>query len=146
MFPSRLLALAVVGLLALFAGSGLAQPKKTVPKPPQLPPETAVMAEKRDRTHAIFDALTAGDANTLQREAAALVRLAELPIFLSAQKGQESRYTSEEYQFQVKAFQHAADDLLAAAKAKNLDAAALAYSDLTRTCVKCHTHFRGVKK
>jgi hypothetical protein len=40
---------------------------------------------------------------------------------------------------------HAADDLLAA-KAKNLDDVALAYGDMTRTCVKCHTHFRGLKK
>jgi hypothetical protein len=135
MFPTRLLALAAVGLLALCAGSGRAQPKK--PPAPEFPPVKEAMAEKRDRAHAILDALTAGDHDTLRREATGLLRIAELRVFLTS-------YKTEEYKFQAEKLRRAADDMVAAAKAKNLDSAALAYSDMTRTCVKCHTHFRGV--
>jgi hypothetical protein len=39
-------------------------------------------------------------------------------------------------------FRREAEDLIKAAKAKNVDAAALAYVDLTLTCVKCHKHVR----
>jgi cytochrome c556 len=143
MFPTRLLAFATVGLLALFVGHGLAQPKKPAAEPPPSF-EKELMEKKRQSAHAILDALTAGDHDALKREATALVRLAERPIFLTDGKGAQPKNKTEEYQFQVKKFKHAADDLLTAAEAKNLDGAALAYSDLTRTCIKCHTHFRGV--
>ena len=144
--PTRSLAFALAGLLALFAGYSLAQPKKPAPAPQQQS-EKALMAAKRDRTHAVLDALTAGDHDIIQREATALISLADRPIFVTgASDAEDDRYKSEEFQFQVEKFKHAAGDLLAAAKAKNLDSAALAYSDLTRTCVKCHTHFRGTKK
>ncbi|MBN9123046.1 MAG: cytochrome c [Planctomycetes bacterium] len=137
MFPTRLFAFVLVGLAVLFTGHGLAGPKFPAPDPPRFP-EKEVMEEKRDRAHAILDALTAGDYDTLRREATALDRIADLRIFLTS-------YKTEEYRYQAKVFKHAVDDLVAAAKAKNMDAAALAYADMTRTCVKCHTHFRGVK-
>ena len=138
MFPIRLLAFAAAGLLALFAGHGIAQP----PKPPvsdslPIPPEKEAMKAKRERAHAVLDALTAGDHGLLRRNAEVLVAIGEMRVLITG-------YKTEEYQFQAKAFKHAADDLLAAAKAKNMDAAALAYSDMTRTCVKCHGHFRGL--
>ena len=143
MFPTRLLAFAAAGLIALLARDGLAFSKK----PADEPSEKEWMQKKREHAHALLDALTAGDQAALKREAAALARLAERPIFLTDQKeGGQPKYKTEEYQFRVKAFKHAADDLLAAAEAKNLDGAALAYSDLTRNCVKCHQHFRGLKK
>ncbi len=143
MFPTRLLAYSFAAVLALFVGHGLAQPKKPAdPKP--YSPEVTWMEEKRTRTHAVLDALTAGDNAALRREAEGLVRVAERPIFLTGGGADEPRFKTEEYQYQAKAFKHAADDLLAAAKAKNTDAAALAYFDMTRTCVRCHAHFRGV--
>jgi cytochrome c556 len=142
MFPTRLLAFVAAGLIVLSVGPGLAQPMK----PMNEPSEKDLMEKKREHAHAVLDALTAGDHAALKREAAALVRLAERPIFLTDQKAAEPKYKTEEYKFQVEKFKHAADDLLAAAEAKNMDGAALAYSDLTRTCVKCHSHFRGPKK
>ena len=141
MFPTRLLAVTAAGVLALFVGHGLARQ----PKPPAvsdtlpIPPEKDAMKAKRERAHAVLDALTAGDADVLRRNAEVLAAIAEMRVLITG-------YKTEEYQFQAKAFKHAADDLLTAAKAKNLDAAALAYSDMTRTCVKCHRHFRGLKK
>jgi hypothetical protein len=141
MFSTRLLAFATAGLVALFVGSGLAQPTKPPVTTDSLPvpTEKEAMKAKRDLAHAVLDALTAGDADELRRNAEVLVLIAEMRVFVTG-------YKTEEYQFQAKKFKHAADDLLTAAKAKNFDGAALAYSDMTRTCIKCHAHFRGVKK
>lgn len=141
MFTTRALAFAAAGLLALAAGHGAAQPTK----PPAttdsfpIPPEGEAMKEKRLRAHALLDALTAGDPDAIRRNAQSLVEIADMRVFAAA-------YKTERYKFQALAFRAAAEDLLAAANAKNLDAAALAYADMTRTCVKCHAHFRGVKK
>jgi hypothetical protein len=141
MFPTRLFAFAAAGLIALLAGDGLAQPTKPPVTTDSLPvpSEKEAMKAKRERAHAVLDALTAGDPDALRRNAEVLAQIAEMRVFVTG-------YKTEEYQYQAKAFKYASDDLLAAAKAKNLDAAALAYSDLTRTCVKCHTHFRGGAK
>jgi hypothetical protein len=141
MFTTRMLAFTAVGLVALFVGHGLAQPLKPPATTDSLPipPESEAMKAKRDRAHAILDALTAGDNDALRRNAEVMSLIADMRVFVAA-------YKTEEYRFQAQAFKHAADDLLKAAKAKNLDGAALAYSDMTRTCVKCHTHFRGVQK
>jgi len=141
MFTTRLLACTTVGLVALMVGHGFAQPMK----PPAttdsfpIPPESEAMKEKLKHAHALLNALTAGDADALRRNAEVLTLIADMRVFVAA-------YKTDEYRFQAQAFKHAADDLLKASKEKNLDAAALAYSDMTRTCVKCHTHFRGVKK
>ena len=140
MFTTRVLAFTAAGLVALVAGHGFAQP----PKPDTsdslpIPPEGTAMKAKQKHAHALLDALTAGDHNALRRNAEVMSLIADMRLFATA-------YKTEEYKFQAQVFKHAADDLLAAAKAKNLDAAALAYSDMTRTCVKCHAHFRGVRK
>ena len=141
MFPTRFLAFCAAGLLALTAGHGLAQPTK----PPgtsdslPIPPENEAMKAKRERAHAVLDALTAGDHDALRRNAEGLAIIADMRVFASP-------YKTDEYKYQAQVFKHAADDLVTAAKAKNLDGAALAYADMTRTCVKCHVHFRGVRK
>jgi hypothetical protein len=139
MFTTRMLAFALAGLVALTAGHGLAQPTKDKSDSVPIPPENEAMKEKRVRAHAVLDALTAGDTDALRRNAEVLSAIADMRVFASA-------YKTDEYRFQAQVFKHAADDLMAAAKAKNVDGAALAYADMTRTCVKCHTHFRGVKK
>ena len=141
MFPTRFLAFTTACLVALMAGHGRAQPLAPPDTPDSLPipPEGTAMKAKQKHAHAILDALTAGDHNALRRNAEVLTLIADMRLFASA-------YKTDEYRFQAQVFKHAADDLMTAAKAKNLDAAALAYSDMTRTCVKCHVHFREVKK
>jgi cytochrome c556 len=51
--------------------------------------------------------------------------------------------TTEQYVRQSRAFREAADSLTDAAKAKNLDAASLAYVEMTLSCVKCHKLLRA---
>jgi hypothetical protein len=54
--------------------------------------------------------------------------------------------TTEEYLRQSRAFRDAADSLTEAAKARNMDAASLAYVDMTLSCVKCHKQLRAKAK
>ncbi|MCA9102221.1 MAG: hypothetical protein R3C10_08760 [Pirellulales bacterium] len=50
-----------------------------------------------------------------------------------------------EYNQQSLEFRRAVDKITAAAREKDLDAATLAYLDMTLKCVNCHKYLRGVK-
>jgi len=50
-----------------------------------------------------------------------------------------------EYLMHSREFRRAAERMRDAAKQKNLDAAALAYMQMTLKCVECHKHVRKVK-
>jgi cytochrome c556 len=141
MRTTRLLAFAVAGLLALTAGHGLAQKPKEQPKPdtPQLPNEAQVMRVKLERAQAVLGALAKEDFKTLADSADSLVKISKATEFLRA-------YKTEEYEFQTRVFQKSAETLAAKARDKNLDGAALAYIDMTQSCVACHSHFRGKKR
>ena len=52
----------------------------------------------------------------------------------------------EGYKDQMRAFRLANEDLVNAAREKNLDGATLAYTQLTISCVRCHKIVRSVKK
>jgi hypothetical protein len=52
---------------------------------------------------------------------------------------------SPQYEVQSNGFRRAAETLIEKAKDKNLDGAALAYVDLTLSCVKCHKYVRDTR-
>ncbi len=141
MFTIRTAALVTVATVALVVGPGIAQP----PKPPgvsdslPIPPESEAMKGKLKNAHAVLDALALADYESLRLNADVLKHIAEMRVFVTAHR-------SEEYKFQAQAFKIAADDLMKAARARNLEAATLAYNDMTRTCVKCHATFRPTPK
>jgi len=54
-------------------------------------------------------------------------------------------FQTEDYLLHSREFRRSADALRDAAKAKNMDAAALAYVDTTLKCVNCHKYVRGVR-
>lgn len=108
-------------------------------QPPQLPSEAQVMRVKLQRAQTLLQALTMEDFKTLQENAESLVRISKATEFLRA-------YKTEEYEFQARVFQKAAESLAAKAKEKNIEGATLAYLDMTISCVACHNHFRGRKR
>jgi cytochrome c556 len=138
MIASRTLALAAVGLFVAASAHGLAQKPKD-PPPPQLPSEAEMMKVKLKRAQALLEALAKEDYKTLEESATALGSISKAAEFLRA-------YKTEEYEFQARVFQKSADTLAEKAKARNLDGATLAYLDMTRSCVACHSHFRGRKR
>jgi hypothetical protein len=50
-----------------------------------------------------------------------------------------------EYRQQSEEFRRAADELMTAAKSRNIDGVALAYVGLTLNCVRCHKYVRAVQ-
>src|SRR5262249_28775793 len=71
-------------------------------------------------------------------------RSAEELILIS--KGAEWRViNSPQYEVHSNGFRRAAEGLIEKAKDKNVDGAALAYVDLTLSCVKCHKYVRDTR-
>ena len=135
----RMLALVVVGGLALSSAHGQGQPAKDKPEQPPLPNEAQVMQVKLKRSQALLEALTKEDFKQLEESATSLARISDATAFLRA-------YKTEEYEVQARAFKKTVESLAARAKDKNLDGATLAYVDMTISCVKCHNYFRGKKR
>jgi len=66
-------------------------------------------------------------------------------LILISQKAEWLVLPTADYKLHSNDFRRAAESMVRHAKAKNLDAAALAYVDMTLTCVKCHNHVREVR-
>jgi len=129
--------LAAFTVVAAASTHGSAQKPKD--PPPPVPTEADVMKAKLKRAQTLIEALAKEDYKALEENATALGQISKAAAFLRA-------YKTEEYEFQARAFQKSADALAEKAKAKNLDGATLAYLDMTRSCVACHSHFRGKKR
>ena len=54
-------------------------------------------------------------------------------------------FKTPQYELRSNEFRRTADELIKHAEAKNLDAAALSYVELTMTCVKCHKYVRETR-
>ena len=137
MIAPRTFALAVVGLFVAASAHGLAQkPKDPIPT---LPSEADMMKVKLKRAQSLLEALAKEDYKMLEESANALGSISKATEFLRA-------FKTEEYEFQARVFQKSAETLAEKAKARNLDGATLSYLDMTRSCVACHSHFRGRKR
>ena len=66
-------------------------------------------------------------------------------IFVSKQAAWKVIKTPE-YELYSNDFRRTGEELIQRAKDKNLDGAALAYVDLTLTCVKCHKYVRDTRR
>ena len=66
-------------------------------------------------------------------------------LALLAQDANWRVFQTPEYRHHSADFQRIADNLTKAAKDRNGDAAALAYVQLTMSCVNCHKYVRGVR-
>jgi cytochrome c556 len=135
----RVTGLILAAVVALSVPHGHAQVQKDKVEPPNLPNEAQVMQVKLKRAHSLLDALAKEDFKSLEENATALARISDATSFLRA-------YKTEEYEINARHFKRAAQTLAARAADKNLDGATLAYIDMTMSCVKCHTYFRGRKQ
>ena len=74
----------------------------------------------------------------IERNAAALSRLSQTDAWRAIETDEYRAFTAE--------FRRQTDALSRAAKRKNIDAAALAYVQMTLTCVNCHKHVRDKQR
>ncbi len=97
----------------------------------------ALMLKKLQNSQQVLDGLALGDFDKIAKHAEELINISKQAEFKVLKTPQYEIYSND--------FRRNADTLVTAAKGKNLDGAALAYVELTLTCVKCHKHVREVR-
>lgn len=156
----RLLA-AVTGWACLLGASGLdaEQPaKKPVEPPPgkaaakgadpkpaevSLPgadaqPTPFWMRKKLDYAQQILGGIAEGDYDRIAHNAASMKALSRIEGFV--------RGRTPGYRTQLQIFQDATEELMRQAEKENVDGAALAFTQLTISCVNCHKQLREAEK
>jgi cytochrome c556 len=96
-----------------------------------------LMREKLGHAQRLLQALTTSDYAMLDRESVALSRLADSPRWAELKTPDLRIYTDN--------FLKAVGDLAAAAKRRDLDAAAVHYNTLVTACYQCHRHLKDAR-
>jgi hypothetical protein len=123
MNPAVKSGLLAVLLVAVAAGSSSSA---------QTPRLNKVMRAKLDYSKNILEAVVTSNWQQLDRESRELARAAQDPAW--------SVLTMPEYVRQSQAFLRATDDLIEAARLRDLEAASLGFISLSTSCVSCHRY------
>ena len=124
-------AIPAVALGLILVGFGRADDKK----PKEEPKKPTVMQRKLTHSQHVLEALAKKDFKTLEAGADGLI---ECVNDLTWKINETEKYLAH-----TANLLRQAEALKKAAKDKSIDAAALAYVDMTLTCVKCHQFLRG---
>lgn len=124
----------VTAATLLFAAGQRDDPKAKITAPAQNKTKESVMKKKLTYAQQLLEGLALSDFAKLKSAADQLVELRHQPGWSAMQ--------TRDYQVYSGDFQRELEALQKSAKNKNIDAAALAYVDMTLTCIKCHQHVR----
>ena len=123
----------LIAILALaFVGTWWSQ-AQTAAKPTT----KEIMAEKLDYAHFLLNGIATENFDLLANNAEKLNQLSQSTVWRQGR--------TPEYEALSADFRRHAVALTKAAKDRNLDAASLAYVQMTLSCVSCHKYMRGVK-
>lgn len=98
-------------------------------------PMSVWMAKKLEYSQDILEALTAGDFEGIEKHAEQLRVIGKIEGFV--------RGRSPGYKKQLQSFDESSRELKRQARAKDLDAATVAFHQLTTSCVRCHQTLRA---
>jgi hypothetical protein len=129
--PFRTLALTAA---ALAVGLVSAQDKPKTPAVPQPKKPPTVMQRKLTHAQKLLEGIAMADFAKLTAATDELTACVQEASWRAA--------NSPKFETHSNSFLKNLDAIKKAAKAKNVDAAALAYVDMTLTCVKCHQQVR----
>lgn len=111
-----------------------------LPTPPQDNPDgkpaSFWMVKKLALSQSILAALALGDAEAIAQHAKAMDTLSRI-------EGWARRKDSKKYRAELEWFRTVNADLIQQAEQKDFDGAALALTQVTLSCVKCHRHLRA---
>lgn len=124
---------AVAAAAVVLVGTGRADDKKPQPKD-KGDKKPTVMQRKLTHSQRVLEGLAMNDFGKIGSGADGLLECAKDVTWKINE--------TEKYLLHTNEFIRRAEALKKAAKDKNTDAAALAYVDLTLTCVRCHQHIR----
>jgi len=129
--------IAALSLLALVmtAFSLYGQEKK---KPNDETKPSFWMKKKLEYSQDILSGLAMQDFEAIAKNAKLMQALSQIEEFV--------RGRNEDYQAQLKSFHFANRELIRLSEEENIDGAALAYVQLTLSCVNCHKHLRNQAK
>ena len=91
-----------------------------------------LMRQKLEQSQGMLAAVVTSNWADLERRSEALIRITNDPAWVVL--------NAPEYAKQSQAFLHATQELVDAAKRRDLEAAPLAYVSLTLSCVQCHRY------
>jgi vancomycin resistance protein YoaR len=101
-------------------------------------PLKRIMHRKLDHSQRILEALVFENFEAVEKSSGELDRLTTASNWNVTRSHEYSRHSSE--------FRLAITHLSEASINRNLENAALAYGELTLSCVRCHQHVRGVQR
>ncbi|MBX9579370.1 MAG: hypothetical protein K2X87_03600 [Gemmataceae bacterium] len=122
---------AIVAVAAFGVGHGRADDK---PKPAEPEKKPTVMQRKLAHAQKVLEGLATEDYDLIGKNADGLIACVKDATWKIGR--------TDQYLLLSNDFTRGAEGLKKAAKEKKVDAAALAYVDLTLTCVKCHRYLR----
>jgi len=123
----------LIAILALaFVGTWWSQ-AQTAAKPTT----KEIMAEKLDYAHFLLNGIATENFDLLANNAEKLIQLSQSTVWRQGR--------TPEYEALSADFRRHVVALTKAAKDRNLDAASLAYVQISLSCVNCHKYMRGVK-
>jgi hypothetical protein len=96
-----------------------------------------LMKKKLEYSQLVLAGIALNDFDKVATGAQELTQVSKAAEFRVLKTPQYEVYSND--------FRRSAESLAQAAKAKNIDAAALSYVEMTLTCVKCHKHVREVR-
>lgn len=108
---------------------------KDAPKISAAKPMSFWMNAKLTGSKSILEALAKGDFDKLESEASQMRLIGKLEGFV--------RRTNPDYKTQLHTFDLANQELVRQAKRQNVEGAALAFNQLTTSCVACHVMLRA---
>jgi hypothetical protein len=123
--------LATVAAVALLAIPGTAQEKPRATDPPKKP---TVMQRKLAHAQKVLEGLALEDFDKIRTSSDGLIECVKDASWRINETDKYLLFSNE--------FLRTVENLRKAAKDKKVDAAALAYVDMTLTCVKCHRYLR----
>lgn len=126
-----LVAIMIAALFVVRTGQA-DEPKDGKPKKEAKPP--TVMQRKLTLSQKLLEGLAVGDFDKIKKAAEDLSQCVKEATWRIND--------TEKYLLHSNMFLRDLEDLQKAAEKKNIDAAALAYADMTRSCVKCHKYLR----
>jgi hypothetical protein len=96
-----------------------------------------LMAQKLKSAQAILEGIALADFKKISKNAEELVQLTKKEEWHMIKQPRYEMFSNE--------FRRANENLIQKAADKNIDAAALAYMELTLTCVRCHQYVRDLR-
>jgi len=117
-----------------FADSAKAQEKVGATKEQ---PTSFWMKKKLEYSQNILGGIANADFDKIVENAEAMRGLSKVEGFIRGQ--------TPGYRTQLHIFEESVDEIIRQGKKDNVDGAALAFTQLTISCVNCHKHLRGAK-